>query len=51
MDVFWQKWNLIYKVSKHRFEACDFHTFWAVWPNTLVVIKTRNGNVFGGYTE
>jgi len=46
-----KKWSLIYKASKHGFEACDFHTLCADKPNTLVVIKSRNGNVFGGYTE
>jgi hypothetical protein len=46
-----QKWNLIYRASQDGFEASQFHTKCENKPNTLVVIKSTNGNVFGGYTE
>jgi BTB/POZ domain-containing protein KCTD9 len=46
-----QKWRLIYKGSKDGFKASDFHSKCDNKPNTLVVIKSSNGNVFGGYTE
>jgi len=46
-----QKWNLIYRASQDRFETVDFHSKCDNKPNTLVVIKSTNGNVFGGYSE
>jgi hypothetical protein len=46
-----QKWNLIYRASQDGFEAAKFHTNCDNKPNTLTVIKSTNGNVFGGYTE
>jgi hypothetical protein len=46
-----QKWNLIYKASKDGFEAAKFHAKCDNKPNTLIIIKSTNGNVFGGYTE
>ena len=46
-----KKWELIYKASQDGFESCDFHTECDYKSNTLVIIKTKNGNVFGGYTE
>jgi hypothetical protein len=46
-----QKWNLIYRASQNRFETVDFHSKCDNKPNTLVVIKSTNGNVFGGYSE
>jgi hypothetical protein len=46
-----QKWNLIYRASQDGFEAAKFHAKCDNNPNTLTVIKTTNGNVFGGYTE
>ena len=46
-----QKWNLIYRASRDGFEASSFHSKCDNKPNTLVIIKSENGNVFGGYTE
>jgi len=46
-----QKWTLIYRASQDGFEASSFHDKCDDKPNTLVVIKSTNGNVFGGYTE
>ena len=46
-----QKWNLIYKGSKDGFKASDFHSKCDDKSNTLVIVKSSNGNVFGGYTE
>jgi len=46
-----QKWNLIYRASRDGFEASSFHSKCDDKPNTLVIIKSTNGNVFGGYTE
>jgi hypothetical protein len=46
-----QKWNLIYRASRDGFEASSFHAKCDSKPNTLIIIKSTNGNVFGGYTE
>ena len=46
-----QKLNLIYRASQDGFEADNFHTKCDYKPNTLIIIKSTNGNVFGGYTE
>jgi hypothetical protein len=48
---FGQNWNLIYKASLDGFEASDFHSKCDDKSKTLVIIKSTNGNVFGGYTE
>ncbi len=45
-----QKWNLIYRASQDGFEAANFHSKCDNKPNTLVIIKSENGNIFGGYT-
>jgi hypothetical protein len=46
-----QQWKLIYKASQDGFEASTFHSKCDKKPNTLIIIKSQNGNVFGGYTE
>jgi len=46
-----QKWNLIYKASQDGFGAFDFHQKCDNKKNTFIIIKSLNGNVFGGYTE
>jgi hypothetical protein len=46
-----QKWTLIYRASRDGFEASQFHAKCDKKINTLVIIKSEHGNVFGGYTE
>jgi hypothetical protein len=46
-----QRWNLIYRASQDGFEAAKFHAKCDNKPNTLIIIKSTNGNVFGGYNE
>ena len=46
-----QKWTLIYRASRDGFKADNFHSKCDDKPKTLVIIKSTNGNVFGGYTE
>jgi len=45
------RWNLIYRASQDGFEASKFHTKCDNKPNTLIIVKSTDGNVFGGYTE
>jgi hypothetical protein len=46
-----QKWELKYRASRDGFKASDFHSHCDGIANTLTVIKTKNGNIFGGFTE
>ena len=46
-----QKWTLIYRASQDGFEASQFHDKCDDKQNTLIIIKSTNGNIFGGYTE
>jgi BTB/POZ domain-containing protein KCTD9 len=46
-----QKWNLIYRASRDGFETAKFHSNCDNITNTLIVIKSSHGNIFGGYTE
>ena len=46
-----KKFNLIYRASQDGFNANDFHSKCDKQPNTLIIIKSEHGNIFGGYTE
>jgi hypothetical protein len=46
-----QKWNLKYRASRDGFKGTDFHAKCNGVPNTLTVIKSTHGNIFGGFTE
>jgi len=43
--------NSIYRASRDGFETANFHAKCDNKPNTLIIIKSANGNVFGGYTK
>eukprot|EP01080_Neovahlkampfia_damariscottae_P005527 gene5527-9344_t len=43
------KWKLIYKASVDGFESSTFHSKCNHQGKTLCVIKSENGNVFGGF--
>jgi hypothetical protein len=46
-----QKLELKYRASRDGFKASDFHIKCDGIGNTLIVIKAKSGNIFGGYTE
>jgi hypothetical protein len=46
-----QKWELKYRASRDGFKETDFHAKCDGVPNTLTVIKSTHGNIFGGFTE
>lgn len=46
-----QKWKLLYRGSENGFGAQDFHSKCDNKPNTLTIIKSTNGYIFGGYTD
>jgi hypothetical protein len=41
----------LYRASENGFEATDFHANCDNKPKTLTIIKSTNGNIFGGYTD
>ena len=46
-----QRRKLLYRATEDGFGAYKFHSKCDKQPNTLVIIKSTSGNVFGGYTE
>jgi hypothetical protein len=46
-----QKWELKYRATRDGYRGTDFHLKCDGIANTLTVIKTKNGNIFGGFTE
>lgn len=46
-----QKWELLYRGSESNFSWVDFHQKCDNISGTLVVVKTRDGGIFGGYTQ
>lgn len=45
------KWNLVYRATEHGFSSAAFHSLCDDKRFSLTIIKSTNGNVFGGYTE
>ena len=46
-----QKWQLVYRGTDHGFRALDFHEKCDGIDKTLTIIKSKNGYIFGGYTN
>ena len=44
-------YKLIYRASEHGDDAGDFHERCDDYEGSLVIIKTKDGNIFGGYTS
>ena len=44
------KWKLIYRASEHDYRASSFHEYCDDKGPTLVIIKSSEGWIFGGYT-
>lgn len=43
--------NLVYRATRDGFSAKDFHLKCDGMPNTLTIIKSTAGNIFGGFTK
>lgn len=43
--------SLLYRASEHGYEVAKFHEKCDKIPNTLTVIKSANGFIFGGFTS
>ena len=46
-----RKWSLLYRGSRDGFGAFDFHSNCDHKPNTLTIVKSLNGNIFGGFAS
>jgi hypothetical protein len=46
-----KQWKLIYRASRDGFTEQNFHGKCDGSANTLTIIKSTNGNIFGGFTE
>ncbi len=46
-----KNWKLVYRASKDGFGSEKFHAKCDGISRTLTVIKSTNGNIFGGYTD
>ena len=46
-----RKWALLYQGSRDGFRASDFHSRCDNKPNTLTIVKSTSGNIFGGFTS
>lgn len=46
-----QKWELIYKGTKHGFGPTNFHNRCDGQAPTMIVIQSKGGNIFGGFTK
>ena len=46
-----KKWQLLYRATRDGFSGEDFHSNCDGFTNTLTIIKSTNGNIFGGFAE
>ena len=46
-----EAWQLLYQASSNGFNSNIFHAKCNGYQRTLVVVKSNNSNIFGGYTE
>ena len=45
------EFKLLYQGTRDGFDSSNFHSKCDNIPNTLTIIKSTNGNIFGGYTD
>ena len=50
-DLNGRKCSLLYRGSRDGFRASDFHSRCDSIPNTLTIVQSTNGNIFGGFTN
>ena len=46
-----RKWSILYRASRCGFRASDFHSCCDNKPNTLTIVQSTSGNIFGGFTS
>ena len=50
-DLNGRKWSLLYRGSRDGFGASDFHSRCDNKPNTVTIVKSISGNIFGGFSS
>ena len=50
-DLNGRKWSLLYQGSRDGFRTYNFNSHCDDKPNTLIILKSTSGNVFGGFTR
>lgn len=50
-DLNGRKWSLLYQGSRDGFRASNFHSHCDNKPNTLTIVQSTSGNIFGGFTN
>ena len=45
------KWRLLYRATQNGFQGAQFHACCDNIAKTLIIIKTSNGYIFGGFTN
>ena len=50
-DLNGRKWSLLFQGSRDGFQGLDFHSRCDNKPNTLTIIQSTSGNIFGGFTS
>ena len=50
-DLDCRNWSLLYRGSRNEFRSLDFHVLCNGKRNTLTLVKSTNGNIFGGYVS
>jgi hypothetical protein len=43
------EWKCIYRASEHQFSSAQYHQQCGYQTNTLVIVRSENGNIFGGF--
>ena len=46
-----QSFKLLYRASRDGFDPKDFHSKCDNYPNTITIIQSMPGYIFGGYTQ
>ena len=46
-----KKYNLLFRASENNYRAANFHTKCDGRNNTVTIVETKNGRIFGGFTD
>ena len=46
-----KKYNLLFRASENNYRAANFHTKCDGKNNTVTIVETKNGRIFGGFTD
>ena len=46
-----KNYRLLFRASENKYKASNFHSKCDGYNNTLTLVKTKNGKIFGGFTD